>query len=113
MRKHLIVYLLLLVIISACGNNPQATSSGSNGDTDTTFNAFKLRFMDAYWKQNPSSAIGIGYGKYYDLLKIPDSAGLASDISFSKLYLDSLHSFGYGSLSDNNKIDYKILENQF
>jgi uncharacterized protein (DUF885 family) len=100
------------MLFYAC-NNRQPKEAGGVGDTDSGFNAFKQRFMDAYWQANPSSAIFIGYGKYYDTLKIPDSTAFVGDVSFAKSYIDSLRSYGYSNLSDNNKIDYKILENQF
>jgi uncharacterized protein (DUF885 family) len=100
--------LVFIIAAFACTGNKQAYNN-----TDTLFTAFKQRFMDDFWKHNPSYAIGVGYGKYYELLNIPDSAGVASDITFANNYLDTLHAFDYNSLSDNNKIDYKILQNQF
>ncbi len=110
MRQYIILCFLAFIAFSSCNNNKQTENSAF---ADTSFNAFKDRFMDEYWKTNPSSAIFIGYGKYYDTLKIPDSAAFAGDVAFAKNYIDSLHSFDYTGLSDNNKIDYKILENQF
>ena len=111
MKKRILFYSLTLIVLSGC-NSHNTTAEGSAGN-DTLFNAFKERFMDAYWQANPSSAIYIGYRKYYDTLKIPDSAAFAGDVKFAKDYTDTLHTFNYDGLSDNNKIDYKILENQF
>ena len=113
MNKNVLLYVIPIVLFFGCSNNLQTASTGGNANTDTAFNAFKGRFMDAYWKANPSSAIFIGYGKYYDTLKIPDSIAYAGDVQFAKNYTDTLHAFNYDGLSDNNKIDYKILENQF
>lgn len=104
--------LFATIIIFSCNTNT-TTVTGNAVSTDSLFNDFVTRFMDAYWKQNPSSAIYAGYGKYYDMLKIPDSTSFVSDVRFAKLYLDSLEAFDYNSLSSNNKIDYRILENQF
>lgn len=102
----------LLLFACACHNNTGTTKGNGKGD-DAAFEAFKQRFMDAYWHANPQGAIYIGYGKYYDSLKIPDSASFAGDVAFARSYADSLHGFNYEGLSDNNKIDYKILDNQF
>ena len=66
-----------------------------NTDANASFNNFQPQFLDAYWKENPSAAIFVGYGKYYDELVIPDSTAFAQDISFSKQWLDSLQSFDY------------------
>jgi hypothetical protein len=56
---------------------PQQKSEADH--TDASFILFAGRFLDAYWKQNPAAAIAAGYGKYYELLKIPDSVSFAGD----------------------------------
>lgn len=109
-RRLAIPFVIALLIIHIACNAPKKQDAG--GNPDVSFNAFSERFLDAYWKQNPAAAISIGYGKYYDLLKVPDSAAFAGDVVFSKQYLDSLKQFNYDLLSDKNKIDYKIVENQ-
>src|SRR5664279_5072616 len=110
MKYHPFLLSAVIVIAASCSNNP-ATNNPANADS--SFAAFENDFIDAYWKQNPSAAIYAGYGKYYDELKIPDSAAFAGDVKFAKKYLDSLKTFSFNSLSPNNKIDYRIVENQF
>lgn len=102
----------LLFFACACNNTAVKNAAAGKG-VDAAFETFKQRFMDAYWRANPQGAVYIGYGKYYDSLKIPDSASFAGDVAFAKSYTDSLRGFDYDGLSDNNKIDYKILDNQF
>ncbi len=63
-------------------------------------------------KQILQPAIYSGYGKYYDELIIPDSIGFMNSVAFSKQWLDSLHNYAYNNLSDDNKIDYNIIQNQ-
>lgn len=92
-----------------------AFSIYANAQTDPTnkvFNSFKERFLDSYWKQYPSNAIFVGYGKYYERLPIPDSSHFAGSISFSKQWLDSLHTIKIKNLNENNKISFNIIENQ-
>ncbi|MEP7127567.1 MAG: DUF885 domain-containing protein [Chitinophagales bacterium] len=101
--------ITLLLFLFSC-NAPQ--EKVATGNSDLSFDAFSNRFLDAYWKQNPAAAISIGYGKYYELLKVPDNAAFAGDVMFSKQYLDSLKLFNNEQLSDKNKIDFKIIENQ-
>jgi uncharacterized protein (DUF885 family) len=103
-------FLLLLLFFAACNTHNQNNSQ--QGDVNTSFQNFQPRFLDAYWKQNPSAAIYAGYGKYYDALVIPDSIGFAQTVDFSKQWLDSLHSYNYNDLSDDNKINYNIIQNQ-
>lgn len=101
--------LVLLLLFAACNTAEKKTTLENS---DAAFSAFSERFLDAYWKQNPAAAISVGYGKYYDLLKVPDSTAFAGDVAFSRQYLDSLKQFDYDLLADKNKIDYKIMENQ-
>lgn len=100
----------MILLLSACNNNKN--NNGKSIDVNAAFHNFQPRFMDAYWKQNPSGAIYAGYGKYYDGLVIPDSIAFKQSVVFSKQWLDSLHSFDYKNLSDDNKINYNILQNQ-
>lgn len=109
--KNFLLVACFSIAFAACNNNK--TSNQTAADEDIAFKNFETRFMDAYWKQNPSGSIFAGYGKYYEDLKIPDSASFVSDVAFAKKYLDSLHGFNYNALSAANKIDYNILENQF
>ena len=111
MRSHFIGLCVLIFLCVSCNNKPQQPSVAS-GNNDIAFNNFQTRFMDAYWKQNPAAAIYAGYGKYYEQLVIPDSAAFAGTISFSKAWLDSLHGFNYNNLSEDNKINFAIAQNQ-
>jgi hypothetical protein len=54
----------------------------------------------------------VGYGKYYESLAIPDSTYFTSSVSFSKKWIDSLSFFEFKELSKNNKISYRIIENE-
>ena len=74
-------YCFSIMIFFSCNNNESNTR---NENTNSSFNNFQPRFLDAYWKENPSAAIFVGYGKYYDELVIPDSTAFAKNISFSK-----------------------------
>ncbi|HRI20320.1 MAG TPA: DUF885 domain-containing protein [Panacibacter sp.] len=109
--KRLSFLIALAITVYSCGNDTNKALT-ITVNADASFTGFKDRFIDAYWKQNPSYAIYSGYGKYYDELKIPDSAAFAGDVQFAKNYLDSLQAFSFEGLSAGNKIDYRILENQ-
>ena len=110
MLKHLINCCFILFVIAACDSTDK--NNPANTDIDASFNDFQPRFLDAYWKENPSGAIFVGYGKYYDRLVIPDSSAFVNAVAFSRQWLDSLHSYSYNNLSDDNKINYNIIQNQ-
>lgn len=106
--KKLISFAFILLFAS-CGNK---TEQNTSSNQYKNFDAFKERFVEALWKQYPSWASSQGYHKYDSILVIPNEASRNSDLSFCKNYLDSLKSFDLNSLSDNNKTDYHMIEDQ-
>ena len=103
-----IMAIALLFASTSCKNKKQSSNNGS----DAIFANFENKFLDSYWKQYPTASIMAGYGKYYENLVIPDSNAFAGNITFSKLWADSLNKLDYNQLSDNNKISFNILKNQ-
>jgi uncharacterized protein (DUF885 family) len=103
---------LAFLFAGACHTRTEDAPVDATGDNDRAFANFEDRFLDAYWKQHPSAAISVGYGKYYDELTIPDSASFAADRNFNRRWMDSLTATGYDRLSDNNKISFKIIQNE-
>ena len=99
---------LLLLVNSGCNSN----TLKNNDNADQSFAGFENIFLDAYWKQYPAGSIGVGYGKYYDKLVIPDSATFAGNISFSNNWIDSLKKIDYNLLNENNKISFNIINHQ-
>jgi len=109
--KRISVAFLFVAYLFGC-STPEVTSLHESANADNSFKNFETRFLDAYWKQYPSNAISIGYGKYYDRLSIPDSNYFAGVSHFSAEWLDSLHSMSIDALSDKSKISYRIIANQ-
>lgn len=111
--KHLLALVAFgLLLGAACHSGKERAADEGAGDKDLAFAPFEDRFLDAYWKQHPGASIGVGYGKYYDELTIPDSASLAADLDFNRRWMDSLTATVYDQLNDNNKISFKIIENE-
>jgi uncharacterized protein (DUF885 family) len=104
--KNLLYANLLLLSLIGC-NAPTA-----NTNADTAFAKFEDTFLDAYFKQYPTSSIFSGYGKYYDSLVIPSTTSVANDVAFSKNWLAMLDKLPISQLSDNNKISVNIIRNQ-
>jgi len=85
--------------------------SKKSSNTNTDFDAFKNRFIEAYWNIYPTSATSVGFHKFDSLLPAYDAVQRQKEITFSKTYLDSLYKFSANDLNDLNKIDYAMIEN--
>ena len=79
---------------------------------DVRFDAYKSRFIEALWRQNPDYASSQGYHRYDSLLLIPDAAQRGRDAAFADQGLAALATFGPDSLSPNNQIDLRLLRNE-
>ena len=102
--------LLTIVIIAASCSNKSATENNSN--VDKKFDVYKNQFIENLWKIYPDWASSQGYHKYDSILIIPNTDERTNEIAFAKANLDSLKQFDLNSLSNNNKTDYHMIENQ-
>ena len=99
-----ISFLFCIIILT---NNTQAQNN-----KNASFDSFKERFVLALWKQNPGWASSQGFHNYDSVLIVPSNDSRKSEMLFCKQYLDSLKKIDARKLSDNNKIDYKMIESQ-
>ena len=104
MRSFLLPVIMLLAACTSADDPEQAAP--------VDFDGFKTRFLDAYWKQYPSAAIAVGYGKYYGELPVPDSAYYTGSVAFADRWLDSLHAIGGEQLPLDERISYRMIENE-
>ncbi len=108
-----ILYTSLIAVITFIG----CKKEGSNVDTqlgrdDAAFAIYENSFLDGLWKLNPDWATSVGYHKYDSLLVVPNDQSRSKMIDFTKVQLDSLSRFEVNTLSDANKIDYHLMQNQ-
>jgi len=82
------------------------------GKDDAAFALYEDSFLDALWKINPDWATSVGYHKYDSLLVVPDDKSRDKMVNFAKVQEDSLSRFDPNTLSDVNKIDYHLMQNQ-
>ncbi|POY38036.1 DUF885 domain-containing protein [Solitalea longa] len=101
---------LLLAGISLVACKESKTTQSAN--TDQGFDAFKGRFIENYWALYPDFATSQGYHKFDSVLKVPNATYNNEQLAFSAANLDSLKQFDLNSLSDANKTDYQMIENQ-
>ncbi|AZZ95733.1 DUF885 domain-containing protein [Pseudoalteromonas sp. R3] len=88
------------------------TSVTGQQQQDTAFKTFSNQFIEQYWQQYPELSVYRGYGKYDDVITIPDAANRAANLAFIDAQLARLQSFDAEQLSDNLKIDYYLIENE-
>ncbi len=79
---------------------------------DAKFNKYKEAFVLEMWKVYPGWASSVGYHKYDNVLIVPNEASRKNEAAFCNKQLAELHKFQLNGLSDLNKVDYHLIENQ-
>lgn len=110
--KKTILSSLLCIILYSCSNTTANQGNKTDTDSNPKFEAYKANFIEELWKVYPGWASSQGYHTYDSILVIPNDASRAKESAFVKTNLDSLKNFDLKGLSDNNKTDYYMIENQ-
>ncbi len=97
---------ICFILFAALFANAQSTLTGA----DKSFNNYKEKFVLALWKQYPAWASSQGFHAYDSVLVVPNEAERVSSIAFCTQQLAALKKINAIALSDNNKIDYKMME---
>jgi len=109
-RKLILPLLIAAAFFTGCKKDgsmgPQTTKD------DAAFTGYETSFLDALWKQNPEWATAEGYHKYDSLLVVPSSKNRDRMMDFDKIQLDSLARYTVEQLSQENRIDYYLIQNQ-
>jgi uncharacterized protein (DUF885 family) len=103
MKSFITIYFLLLLSLFA---NAQTKSTTA----DISFNAYKEKFVLTLWKQYPGWASSQGFHAYDSVLVVPNEAERKGSVAFCNEKLNALKKFNVNALSDNNKMDYKMME---
>jgi uncharacterized protein (DUF885 family) len=109
MRSLTYLILLSLFIIGCQKEGPGGQLSAKGNEA---FTAYEGHYLDALWKLNPDEATNEGYHKYDSLLVIPNDKSREAMLDFVKLQQDSLARFEVNDLTELNRMDYHILQNQ-
>lgn len=110
MIRKLSVLIAFTLFILGCQKDGPGAMLGAKGDE--AFTTYEGHFLDALWKVNPDKATSEGYHKYDSLLTIPGEKSREAILNFVKVQQDSLSRFEIKDLSESNKMDYQILQNQ-
>ena len=100
-----ILFALFTLVITGCGNH-QAINTVS---PDSTFAAFKMYFVEEYFRISPGNAIAAGRHDYDSVLLIPTIQLFEKQDAEYKTLLDSLLKFDKSKLSDVNRIDFYMM----
>ena len=110
-KKLLYAAAVIITAFTGCKKDGSGPGPLQNKD-DAAFTAHENTFLDNLWKLNPNWATSVGYHKYDSLLLIPDDKSRDKMLNFTKVEIDSLSRFDITILSQNNKIDYQLMQNQ-
>jgi uncharacterized protein (DUF885 family) len=102
MKKQLSLFVLTFITCIAFAQSKEIKANEK-------FDQFKEKFILAHWKQNPGSASSNGFHKYDSVLVIPSDEARKNDIAFCKFYEEELKKIDIKFLSENNKIDHKMM----
>ncbi|NDC40883.1 MAG: DUF885 domain-containing protein [Chitinophagia bacterium] len=95
---------LLLCCVLYCGSATAATKS--------SFAEYESNFLSELWRTYPTWATSVGYHTYDSLLPAPNEAYRARERKFATGMLSELKKFDVRDLSDADRTDYYLIENQ-
>lgn len=114
MKKSFLAAAVVLVLggLTACQQQTVAPSAPAMTQaTQYQFEQYSQQFIDAFWQESPTWALYSGYHKYDAQLKVPNAANRALSLQFIEKQLAQLQQFEPQSLSANQLIDYRLIEN--
>ena len=110
--KKIILSSIVCISLASCSGNKQKEETKTVVDMNPQFDKYKEQFIENLWKIYPGWASSQGYHKYDSILIVPNEESRSKELAFAKSNLDSLKTYDLNSLSDNNKTDYYMIENQ-
>ncbi|MFC3034687.1 DUF885 domain-containing protein [Pseudoalteromonas fenneropenaei] len=115
MKKTTLCLALLATLgLAGCQNSVTLATTQSQtqvNEQNQAFQTFAAQFIEDLWAQYPEASSWAGYGKYDDIITIPDEASRVSSAAFVAKQLAKLRQFDLTKLTNANKIDYHLLEN--
>ena len=102
---------LIYSVLIGCKKDGSSTGP-LQGKDDAAFAVYENSFLEGLWKLNPDWATSVGYHKYDSLLFVPDDKHRDKMVNFAKVQIDSLSRFEITTLSDANRVDYHLMQNQ-
>ena len=110
--KKIVFASIICLSIYSCGGDSKTIETKTAADMNPPFDKYKEQFIENLWKAYPGWASSQGYHKYDSILIVPNEEARTKELTFVKANLDSLKLFDINGLSDKNKTDYYMIENQ-
>ncbi|WP_258136932.1 DUF885 domain-containing protein [Mucilaginibacter phenanthrenivorans] len=110
-KKLLFFACLIFSLLIGCKKDGSSTGP-LQGKDDAAFTIYENSFLEGLWKLNPDWATSVGYHKYDSLLFVPDDKIRDKMVTFAKVQIDSLSRFEITQLSEGNRMDYHLMQNQ-
>jgi len=110
--KKIIIATIVTFSLLACGGDKNQEETKQVKDMNPQFDKYKAQFIENLWKVYPGWASSQGYHAYDSVLIVPNEAARTKELAFANANLDSLKVIDIAGLSDNNKTDYYMIENQ-
>ncbi|MBE0393588.1 DUF885 domain-containing protein [Flavobacterium sp. PL002] len=108
MKKIIFSFIFLSVLVS-CKKKEEVIKAEN---LDLKFEKYKESFITNLWDVYPDWAANQGYHNGDSILVVPDSAYAKRQLDFAHIQLDSLRAYPLEKLSDNNKTDLHLIQNQ-
>ncbi|MBE0370907.1 DUF885 domain-containing protein [Pseudoalteromonas aurantia] len=115
MKKTTLGLALVVTLgLTACNSANQTTHTKNESTTSVnqSFEQFAASLIDSYWQHYPEASSYAGYGKYDDIISIPNAQTRASNNTFNEAQLDALQQFDINTLSANQQTDYYLIKNR-
>jgi len=110
--KKIILATIVTFSLLACGGDKNQEETKEVKDMNPQFDKYKEQFIENLWKVYPGWASSQGYHAYDSVLVVPNEGARTKELAFANANLDSLKLIDIAGLSDNNKTDYYMIENQ-
>lgn len=106
--------LIMTLGLTACNSDNQTTHLQTMGDAsiNQSFEQFSNQFIEIYWSKFPESSSYAGYGKYDDIISIPNEASRSAHNEFANQQLVKLRNFDLAALNTQQQTDYYLIKNQ-
>ncbi|MFT4834882.1 MAG: hypothetical protein ACI8WP_001645, partial [Flavobacteriaceae bacterium] len=108
MKRFSAILITLLVLFTSCSDSQKEKPSN---DQNASFDTFKEEFLATLWEQYPGWASWAGLHEYDSVLVISSDENRQKKLIALSEIQTKLKSFELDKLSDNNKIDYYLIDN--
>ncbi|WP_413998331.1 DUF885 domain-containing protein [Flavobacterium sp. W1B] len=107
--KKTLLCLVSFVLLISCNKKAEKVDEKALNEK---FEKYKEDFVIDLWSLYPDWAASQGYHKLDSVLVVPDLAYKKRQLDFAHAQLDSLQQYPIENLTDNNKTDLYIIQNQ-